>query len=117
MRMISISKSARLLGLIAAGGSLVLWANLALTLRNDPGQVETAQTATVMGLVAIIGVIATLFDRPILMVVIFMFSFFPVGLYMLGVPSIYRLIGVFDLLYLVAGMILLYYRFQTHYKA
>jgi hypothetical protein len=104
------------LGLISAGGAFILWTYLALTTWNDPVQYEAARTAAMMGLLALGGTLVTLFDRPILMIVIFGFSFFPVGLYLLGVPSVYMLIGVFDLLYLLAALSLLYYRFQDRYK-
>lgn len=108
----SIQKSARLLGVISAGGCLILWAYLGYSQLTRPvyGADETVRTAAVLGLLALIGILATLFDRPLLMIVIFLFSFFPIGLYMLGVPSVYRLIGIGNLLYLLAALVLLYYR-------
>jgi hypothetical protein len=82
---------------------LILWA--------DPGQPDAARNAVFMGLLALMGIFATLFERPFLMLVIFLFSFFPIGLYMLGVPSIFFLIGVSNLLYLAAAAAMLYQRY------
>jgi hypothetical protein len=104
-------KLARVLGVISAGVCLILWAYLALTLWADPGQPDAVRNAVIMGLLALMGIFATLFERPFLMLVIFLFSFFPVGLYMLGVPSIFFLIGVSNLLYLAAAVALLYLRY------
>jgi len=109
----NLRKLAKPLGVISAGVCLVLWAYLAITSRNDPVQSEAAQTAAIMGLVAVIGVVATLFERPFLMIVIFLFSFFPIGLYLLGVPSIFMLIGICNLLYLVASAVMLYDRYMV----
>ena len=106
-----VRKLSKITGAMSAGVCLVLWAYLALTLKEDPLQFDAAQSAAIMGLLALIGIIATLFERPFLMIVIFLFSFFPVGLYMLGVPSVFRLIGVFDILYLLAAGVLTYNRY------
>jgi hypothetical protein len=114
----SLQKPARILGVSSALGCLILWGYLVYSQIFNPiyGADDTVRTAAVMGVLALGGIVATLFDRPFLMIVIFLFSFFPIGVYMLGLPSIYRLIGVFDMLYLLAAVILLYYRFQARYK-
>lgn len=106
-----IQKFARLLGVISAGAGLILWAYLALILSADPGQPDAVRNAVFLGLLALMGIFASLFERPFLMLVIFLFSFFPIGLYMLGVPSIFFLIGVNNLLYLAAAVVLLYLRY------
>ena len=54
-----------------------------------------------------LSLLASLKKWPLLMLAVFLASFFPVGLYMLGVPSVFRLIGVADLLYFVATLWLL----------
>ncbi len=107
-----LQKSARLLGVISACTGLLLWAYLAYSQITNPfyGADESIRTSIVMGLLALIGILATMFDRPLLMIVIFLFAFFPIGLYMLGVPSVYRLIGISDLLFLLAALVMLYYR-------
>ncbi len=114
----SLRKPARILGVSSAAGCLLLWAYLAYTQISSPVYAEdTLRTAAAMGLLALVAIPATLFDRPFLMIVIFLFSFFPAGLYLLGVPSLYRLIGVLNLVYLLTAIVLLYYRYQAHYKA
>lgn len=112
----TLRKPAQILGVLSQAGCFTLWGVLALTTWNDPVQYEAARNAAVMGLVALGGVLATVFDRPFLMIAIFLFSFFPVGLYLLGAPSVYMLIGVFDVLYLLSAIILLYYRFPFQGK-
>lgn len=114
----SFRKPARILGVSSAVICLLLWAYLAYSQVSNPLYDEdTLRTAAAMGLLALVGVPATLFDRPFFMIVIFLFAFFPTGFYLLGVPSIFRLIGLLDLLYLLAAVVLLYYRYLARYKA
>lgn len=44
--------------------------------------------------------------KPWALVVAFVGSFVPVGLYTLGLPGVFRFVGVADLLYLFAGVLL-----------
>jgi hypothetical protein len=98
-----------LLGIFASTAMLALWAALAAISRNDPQSItsETWLRIAEMMTLAIVGLLASLKQWPLLMLVVFLISFFPIGLYLLGVPSIYKLIGVADLLYLVATLWLL----------
>jgi len=105
--MASIYKTAKVVGVLSAVAALILWAMLMLTWLEYPEQPSAPITAAIMGVLVLGGALAALFERPFLMVVIFLFSFFPIGLYLLGVPSAYRLIGVFDLLYLLSAVVLL----------
>jgi hypothetical protein len=88
---------------------LVLWLALAATGRDYP-QSTTSDTwlrIAQMTVLAILGLLASLKKWPLLMLAVFLASFFPVGLYLLGVPSVFRMIGVADFLYLVAALWLL----------
>ena len=88
---------------------LVLWLALAAVSRNYPQSTtpETWLRIAEMTAIALLGLLAGLKKWPLLMLGVFLASFFPVGLYLLGVPSLFRLIGVADLLYLVAALWLL----------
>jgi hypothetical protein len=97
------------LGVFAATAMLVLWLALAATSRYYP-QSTTSDTwlrIAEMTALAILGLLVSLKKWPLLMLAVFLASFFPVGLYLLGVPSIFRLIGIADILYLVATVWLL----------
>jgi hypothetical protein len=41
------------------------------------------------------------------MLILFAASFIPIGLYMLGTPGIFRLIGIFDILNLLAAILMI----------
>jgi hypothetical protein len=60
-----------------------------------------------MVVLAIAGVVTAFTERPFLMILIFLFSFFPGGLYLLGVPSIFRLIGLSDLFFFLSSILIL----------
>jgi hypothetical protein len=97
-----LSLYAASLGVFASTAMLVLWVALAVISHNYP-QSTTSDTwlrMAEMVTLAIVGLLASLKKWPLLMLVVFLASFFPVGLYMLGTPSVFRLIGVADLLYL-----------------
>jgi hypothetical protein len=97
------------LGVFASTARLLLWLVLAAISRSYP-QSTTSETwlrIAEMIALAVVGLLASLKKWPLLMLAVFLASFFPVGLYMLGVPSVFRLIGVADLLYLVATVWLL----------
>ena len=58
--------------------------------------------------IGILGILAAWRGLPFLMLAVFAFSFFPMGLYLLGTPGIYRWIGVFDFLFLVSGALMVW---------
>lgn len=60
-----------------------------------------------LALVVIWGVIA---DRPVPVLVAFLLSLFPAGLYFLGTPGIFAWIGVMNVFYLVGGALLVLHR-------
>jgi len=61
-----------------------------------------------MMLFAIFAVIASVRGHGLALVVFFIMSFFPVGAYLFGVPHWLRWIGVTDLGFLLAGLIIWY---------
>ena len=71
--------------------------------------IRGATTATffvvvLMVALATLGLLAAWKASPYLMLAVFALSFFPMGLYLLGTPGIYRWIGVFDFLFLASGV-------------
>ena len=61
-----------------------------------------------MMLFAIFAVIASLRGHGPVLMIMFIMSFFPVGGYLLGIPHWLRWIGVSDLGFLVAGLMIMY---------
>ena len=61
--------------------------------------------ALLMAMLAIIAVIASVHGHGITLIVLFFASFFPVGLFLLEIPSWVRIIGVLNLGYLIAGLV------------
>ena len=97
------------LGVFASTAMLVLWVALAVISRNYPQATISENGLRIAEMIALSGLalLVSLKKWPLLMLAVFLASFFPVGLYMLGVPSVFRLIGVADLLYFVATLWLL----------
>jgi type VI protein secretion system component VasK len=61
-----------------------------------------------MMLFAIFAVIASVRGHGLALLIMFIMSFFPVGGYLFGIPHWLRWIGVLDLGFLMAGLMLLY---------
>jgi len=61
-----------------------------------------------MMLIAIFAVIASLRGHGLALLLMFIMSFFPVGAYLYGIPLWLRWIGIMDLGFLVAGLLILY---------
>ena len=61
-----------------------------------------------MMLIALFAVIASVRGHGLALVVMFIMSFFPVGAYLFGIPHWLRWIGVTDLGFLVAGLMIWY---------
>lgn len=61
-----------------------------------------------MMLFAIFAVIASVRGHGLALVLMFIMSFFPVGAYLYGIPHWLRWIGVTDLGFLVAGLMIMY---------
>lgn len=113
---------ARILGLGAALGTMILYSAFLVlfaaynTAPADPSLPPEGLNigAIVVGmgiiLLALLAAWGALTGRPMLLFIAFVLSFFPVGLYMLGAPSIFAAIGICHLLYLVAGIVMLIQR-------
>ena len=102
-----LGRAAGLLASILTSGFWLLF------LFSAPARESGASTATffvVLLMVAIgtLGVLAAWRGRPFLMLAVFVFSFFPMGLYLLGTPGIYRWIGIFDFLFLASGFLMVW---------
>jgi hypothetical protein len=97
------------LGVFASTSMLIVWLAFAIHSRNTPQSTtpETWLRIAEMAALAGVGLLASLKQWTLIMLAVFLASFYPVGLYLLGVPSVFRLIGVADLLYLVATVWLL----------
>ena len=61
-----------------------------------------------MMVIAIFAVIASLRGHGVALVVMFIMSFFPVGGYLIGLPHWLRWVGVSNLGFLVAGLMIMY---------
>jgi magnesium-transporting ATPase (P-type) len=100
----------QVLGIFSTLGALILWI---ISLWYNPYS-PAPLTLPLLGMMALalLGLLAASLARPLVMVFIFVFSFVPVGLYMLGTPGIFKWIGIFNLLYGTAGLILLIHQWQ-----
>lgn len=95
----------RSLGILASLGAFILYIILAFFNPYNPSGLTLP--IFLMMLVAIASAAVAYFMRPYWVLVLFAVSFIPIGLYMLGTPGLFRLIGIFDLLYLLAGILML----------
>ena len=97
----------RLLGLGASVGALGLWG--VFSFLNPYGNQGITGgvylVAASMALLTIVGLVATLQEKPYLMLAVFGLSFIPVGLYLLGTPGLFRWIGIFNLLFCFSALL------------
>ena len=101
-------KLGRSLNLVSSLAAISLW--IVLGFFNPYGyQGATEQTylvAALMMALAVAGLIAGLRVRPGVVLLVAVASFVPIGLYLLGVPGIFRWIGVANVLLLVSGLLM-----------
>jgi len=97
----------RLVGLLAALSAITLYAMLVFfnPYVSSPDQDGAAMTY-VMVVLALTAAWASLYGKPLVLLLAFVLSFVPFGLYMLGTPGAFFWIGVADLLYLFAALLL-----------
>lgn len=100
---------ARVVALVAASGAISLWC---IFLFANPYDREgiTGGTYVVGALMIILALVAawgSLTARSWMLVVAFAGSFIPIGLYMVGTPGVFALIGVANVLYLVTAIVLI----------
>lgn len=86
-----------------------LWFVFIIKSTNPAYKVSSESYLIQVGMVglALLGVLGFRFNQAIIVILAGLVSFFPIGLYVLGAPSIFRLIGVLDLVMIVLGVILL----------
>jgi hypothetical protein len=102
----------RLTGLVAALSAVALYAVLVFfnPYVSSPGQggadVVTHVVVALMVVLALTAAWASLYGKPLVLVLVFVPSFVPFGLYMLGTPGVFFWIGVANLLYLFAALLL-----------
>ena len=104
----------RLIGLTGAGVSLVLYGCFVFfNPYSDQGlNPQVYIVVILMSLLALLAGWAAIKFKPGWLLAAFLLSFFPVGLYLLGTPGVFRWIGLGNLLYLLAGLSLILYRRQ-----
>jgi hypothetical protein len=100
----------RATGFLASILTASLWLIFLLSVPTSESGATTATFLVVLLMMAVasLGVIAAWKSRPYLMLAVFALSFFPMGLYLLGAPGVYHWIGVFDFLFLVSGLLLIF---------
>ena len=102
----------RLVGLAAALSAITLYVVLVFfnPYVTSPGQGEADVmphvVVALMVALALTAAWASLRGKPLVLVLAFILSFVPFGLYMLGTPGVFLWIGVADLLYLFAALVL-----------
>ena len=101
-------QTGRWIGFLASGATLVLWA--VFLFANPYGSEgissDTYAVAAVMMALAAAAFVAAWRIIPILMFIVFAISLFPVGLYLLGTPGIFKWVGVCNLLFLPSGLLM-----------
>jgi len=102
-----MTRWARVLGVAASSGLILLWLWAAYFRRPERDGLGFYANVVVMVALAIAAFSASLLQRPVLLLLAMAASFVPVGLYTLGLPSLFRVIGVLDLLGLLAGGLML----------
>lgn len=96
------------IGIVAAIGTIYLYALLLFFNPYVKAEVETDVSLTVLLMVAaaFLGIVASVKARPLWMLIVFFISFFPMGFYCLGTPGIFKWIGVCNVLYLVSAVLM-----------
>lgn len=92
-----MKKIGQFLGILSTSGALILWIVYIWFNPYFPSHLTLPMVA--MMALALVGFVAASLKRPLVMLLIFGFSFFPVGFYMLNSPGIFKWIGIFNLLY------------------
>ena len=110
-----VIRVAKAIGVIASVAVVILWIEFIIAIQQNPLIVarETWLIGALMIVLAIAGAAAALTGRPFGMILVFVISFFPVGAYLLGVRSIFRLIGIANLFFLTAGILILSQKYRV----
>lgn len=97
-------KVARLSGLLTSIGVLGLYLVFVFFNPYRPGSLTLPIVA--MMVLALVGALAAWWAKPYLMLAIFLVTFVPVGLYMLGTPGLFKWIGILQLVFLLASILM-----------
>ncbi len=98
----------RVLGVASALVVLALLSVLALGPASEGVGPGTLLVLALTGLLAVVAAVASIVGSPGALLIVFLLSFFPVGLYLLGAPSIFKWVGVAELGYLASATALYY---------
>ncbi|MGK0297593.1 MAG: hypothetical protein ACI9XC_001203 [Gammaproteobacteria bacterium] len=106
-------KLGQLTGIIAGAVASILWM-MTLWVPEASFSFNIASMAVVLLMIvlAIIVIVASLKGHSTVLIVIFGISFFPIGLYVLGIPHWIQWVGLANIGYLLAGVII--WRFKPH---
>jgi hypothetical protein len=106
-------KLGQLTGIIAGSAASILWM-MTLWVPEASFSFNIASMAVVLLMIvlAIIVIVASLKGHSTVLIVIFGISFFPIGLYVLGIPHWIQWVGLANIVYLLAGVII--WRFKPH---
>lgn len=97
----------RVLGVVSSASSAVLWVVFLLNpYGGQGGTLGTALVGCLMIVLAIVGIVASIQVRSLLLAVVAVISFMPVGLYMLGSPAVWKWIGVSEIVMFLAAIIM-----------
>ena len=101
-------QAGRWIGFLASVTTLCLWAVFlfANPYGSEGVSSDTYAVPAVMVALATAGFVAAWRIIPILMFIVFAISLFPVGLYLLGTPGIFRWVGVCNILFLPSGLLM-----------
>ena len=102
-------KLTRIAGYLACLGSAILLVVLKFFNPYTP-EIVRSVPVTLMLMLALAGMAASLAAKPYWMLALAIISFIPIGLYLLGTPGIFRWVGVLNLLFLAAGLLMLFAR-------
>ncbi|MEE8388746.1 MAG: hypothetical protein V3R65_09235 [Acidiferrobacterales bacterium] len=102
----AIQLVAKITGVVSGVGACASW-SVAMWMPSPalPLSGVAIAVALFMAVLAIIAVIASVRGHGITLIVLFFASFFPIGLFLLGIPGWVRVIGVLNLGYLIAGLV------------
>lgn len=98
----------KITGTLAACGTIVLWLIFlfANPYNNQAQAVDTVLVVILMLFLGALGVLAALTNRPYLMAFLAAAMFVPVGLYTLGTPGLFRGIGLLEIVYFAAALLM-----------
>lgn len=92
------------IGVVSGSVSGLLWIWAMMNPKFD--NAASLLVGLVMAVIALVVVIAATKAHATVVVVLFFISFFPIGVYLIGMPHWYRYLGYLDLGYLFSGLLM-----------